>query len=110
MLRRDAQTVLARLRAEIGASQVGRLDATRGYAQTDLDLWFALSAFADNASLYEQVVRNGTNPDAAVLAGRALVNAMRRVDAAMQSARTSTQLRNAWTVVRNQLAAIETGG
>jgi peptidoglycan hydrolase-like protein with peptidoglycan-binding domain len=110
MLRRDAQTVLARLRAEIGASQVGRLDAARGYAQTDLDLWFAVSAFADNASLYEQVVRNGTNPDATVLAGRALVNAMRRVDAAMQSARTSTQLRNAWTVVRNQLAAIETGG
>ena len=109
-LRRDAQTVLARHRAEIGASQVGRLDPARGYAQTDVDLWFALSAFADNASLYEQVVRSGTNPDGAVLAGRALVNAMRRVDAAMQAARTSIGLRNAWMAVRNQLATIETGG
>jgi peptidoglycan hydrolase-like protein with peptidoglycan-binding domain len=109
VLRRDAQTLLARHRSEIGASQVGRLSPARGYAQADLDLWFALSAFADNASLYEQVVRNGGNPDATVLAGRALVSAMRRVDTAFQSARTSVQLRNEWATVRNQLSPISSG-
>jgi peptidoglycan hydrolase-like protein with peptidoglycan-binding domain len=108
-LRRDAQNVVARHRTEIGASQVGRLDASRGYAQADLDLWFALSAFADNASLYEQIVRSGNNPDAAVLAGQTLVGAMRRVDAAIQAGRTSVVLRSAWTTVRTQLSTIASG-
>ena len=106
-LRRDAQTIVARHRSELGASSVGRLESTRGYAQTDLELWFALSAFADNASLYEQVVRNGNNSDAVVLAGKALVSAARRVDNAMQSARVSTTLQNAWATVRRNVTALE---
>lgn len=107
VVRRDAQSLVARHRAELGVSGVGRLDAARAYAQGDLDLWFALSAFADNASLYEQVVRNGGNPDAAVLAGRALVGAARRVDTAMQGARTSGQVQNTWAGIRRQLAVID---
>jgi len=109
-VRRDGQTVLARLRSELGMSGVGRIDAERAYSQADIDLWFAVSSFADNASLYEQVVRNSNNRDAAVLAGRALVNAARRVDSAMQSARTSAQLQNNWAVVRRELSSIDTGG
>lgn len=105
--RRDAQTVLARHRAELGGSGVGRLDANRAYAQTDLDLWFALSAFSDNASVYEQIVRNGGNRDAAVLAGRSLIASARRVDTAMQAGRTSSQLQNAWATLRRQLATID---
>jgi hypothetical protein len=108
-VRREAQSVIARLRADLGISSVGRLD-TRAYAQTDIDLWFALSAFADNASLYEQVVRNANNRDAAVLAGRALVAAARRVDTAIQSTQSSRQLRSAWTTVRQRLSSIETPG
>ena len=106
-VRRDAQSLVVRYRAELGSSGVGRLDPSRAYSQGDLDLWFALSAFADNASLYEQVVRNGGNRDAAVLAGRALVGAARRVDTAMQTARTSAQLQSAWASVRRQLTPIE---
>ncbi len=106
-LRRDAQTIVARHRSELGASAVGRLDATRGYSQGDLELWFAVSAFADNASLYEQVIRNGNNRDATVLAGTALVAAMRRVDAAIPAARTSSTLQNAWATVRRQLVTLE---
>lgn len=109
VLRRDAQAVVARHRLELGASPVGRLDAARGYSQGDLELWFALSAFADNASLYEQVVRNGTNGDAAVLAGKSLVSAMRRVDAALPAARASATLQNGWAAVRRQLSTIENG-
>jgi peptidoglycan hydrolase-like protein with peptidoglycan-binding domain len=109
-VRRDAQSIVARLRAELGISTVGRLDDARVYAQTDIDLWFALSSFADNASLYEQVVRNGSNRDAAVLAGRALVAAARRVDNATQSVQISRQLRNAWAIVRQRLSSIDTSG
>ncbi|HEX9220283.1 MAG TPA: hypothetical protein VF858_07335, partial [Gemmatimonadaceae bacterium] len=107
-VRRDAQYLVTRARSELAASSVGRLDASRVYAQGDMDLWFALSAFADNASIYEQIVRNGSNPDAAVLAGRALASAARRVDAAMQNARVSMQLQNGWAAIRQQITTIDT--
>ncbi|HEY3113398.1 MAG TPA: peptidoglycan-binding domain-containing protein [Gemmatimonadaceae bacterium] len=107
-VRRDAQYLVTRARTELAASGIGRLDPSRAYAQGDLDLWFALSAFADNASIYEQIVRNGGNPDAAVLAGRALASAAHRVDAAMQNARVSVQLQNGWAAIRRQVTTIDT--
>jgi len=110
ILRRDAQTLVARARRELAATTGGQLNANRAYAQGDLELWFALSAFADNASLYEQVVRNGGNQDAAVLAGRALAGAAHRVDAAAQNARTSAAMRNAWASVRSQIASLDVPG
>jgi hypothetical protein len=106
-LRRDAQALVARWRSEIGGSSVGRLESSRAYSQGDVELWFALSAFADNASIHEQIVRNGSNPDAAVLAGRALAGAARRVDAAMQSVRAPSQLQSAWSTLRRPLAPFE---
>jgi hypothetical protein len=109
-VRRDAQSLVARYRSELTASGVGKLDPSRTYVQSDLDLWFALSAFADNASIYEQLVTNGGNRDAAVLAGRALAGAARRVDSSMQSARTSGQLQNSWAAIRRQLVTIDTAG
>lgn len=108
-VRRDAQAIVARHRAELGISANGRMAPNRAVTQSDLELWFALSAFADNASVYEQIVRNGGNQDVAVLAGRALVGAMRRVDTAMQTARTSAQVQSAWAAQRRQLSAIDTG-
>jgi peptidoglycan hydrolase-like protein with peptidoglycan-binding domain len=107
-VRRDAQSLVSRLRAELGSSGVGRLNASRSYSQGDLESWFALSAFADNASLYEQVVRGGDNANATVFAGRALVNAARRVDAALQSARVSPSLQSAWSSLRGQLSSLDT--
>jgi len=107
-VRRDAEYLVTRLRNELAASGVGRLNASRAYTQADMDLWFALSAFADNAAIYEQIATNGGNRDAAVLAGRALANAARRVDAAMPNARTSSQLQNAWAAVRRQITTIDT--
>ena len=109
-VRRDAQSAIARLRSDLGISGVGRLDDRRAYAQADLDLWFALSAFSDNASLYEQVVRQSNNRDAAVLAGRALIAAARRVDSLMQSVQVSRPLRQMWTTMRQRLGPIETTG
>ena len=106
-LRRDAQALVSRWRSEIGSSNVGRMESSRAYSQGDVELWFALSAFADNASIHEQIVRNGGNADAAVLAGRALASAARRVDAAMQSVRVSSQLQSAWSALRRPLAPFE---
>jgi len=108
-LRRDAQTLLARQRSELGATAVGGMNASRGYTEAELELWFALSAFADNAGVYEQVVINGGNRDAVVLAGRALLNGARRVDAAIQGARASAQLQNGWLTTRRRLSALEVG-
>ena len=102
-MRRDARSLVTRVRDELRASSIGRLDASRAYTQADLELWYAISAFADNASIHEQVVRNGGNADAAALASRALANAARRVDAAMQGTRVSSQLLGAWTTLRRPL-------
>jgi hypothetical protein len=49
---------------------------------------------------------NATNNDGATAATRALVSAARRVDAALAQANASTQVRNAWTTIRQQLGAI----
>jgi hypothetical protein len=107
-LRRDAQNLVSRYRSELAASGVGRMDPSRSYAQGDVDLWFALSAFADNASIYEQIIASSSNRNGAVLAGRALANAARRVDSAIPNARSSGQLQNTWNTLRRQLNTIDT--
>lgn len=107
-MRRDAQYLVTRFRGELAASSVGRMDPARAYAQGDLELWFALSAFADNATIYEQIVTNGGNREAAVFAGRSLGASAGRVDAAMQNARTSAPLQTAWLAVRRQISTIDT--
>jgi peptidoglycan hydrolase-like protein with peptidoglycan-binding domain len=109
-VRRDAQNFVARVRNELSLSTtgVGRLNSSRAYSQGDVDLWFAASAFADNAGIYEQIVNNGANSDAAVLAGRSLADAARRVDSAIQNARPSTTLQNAWYNLRQQITTLNT--
>lgn len=107
LLRRDAQALVGRQRQDIGIATTGRLDPRRSYAEGDVELWFALSAFADNASLYEQLVRVSGNGEGSASAGKALIAAARRVDAAFQRVRTSGQLQNAWSSVRGRLFALD---
>jgi hypothetical protein len=107
VLRRGAQALAGRYRQDLAVSTTGRLDSRRAYAEGDLDLWFALSAFADNASLYEQLVRVSGNVEGSALAGKALVGGARRVDAAFQRARTSSQIQSAWASIRAQLAEVD---
>jgi hypothetical protein len=82
------------------------MSAQRTYAPADIDLWFALSAFADNAVLYEQTIANSSNAEGSTNASRALVNAARRVDAALPQASASSQVRAAWMTIRVQLGTI----
>ena len=107
ILRRSAQALVGRHRQDMAISTTGRLDARRAYAEGDVELWFALSAFADNASLYEQLVRVSGNVEGAALAGKALVGAARRVDAGLQRARSSSQVQSAWSSIRAQLAELD---
>jgi peptidoglycan hydrolase-like protein with peptidoglycan-binding domain len=107
LLRRAAQAMQSRQRQSLMISTEGRLSTTRDYTQAELELLFAFSAFADNASLYEQFVSAGNASEGAVVAGRALVNAARRVDTAMQQASASAQVQNNWQTVRRQLMQLD---
>lgn len=104
-LRRDAQTLAAQQRSNLSLTSTS-VFSRRTSAQSDLDLWFALSAFADNASLYEQLVR-GSNRDAVAGAGPALLNAARRVDQALLNARPTSSVQNSWTSIRNRLTGLD---
>jgi hypothetical protein len=106
-LRRNAQNLVGRQRLDLSVSGTAQVNAGRTYATGDVDLWFSLSAFADNASLYEQLIRSG-NTDASAMAGRALINAARRVDTAMQQARPSSSVQSSWAAIRRELATIDT--
>ena len=107
-VRRDAQTVLNRERTAIGINNAGRGTTGRAYSQAELEVLFALSAFVDNASMYEQLVRAGANDAPAVRAGRALLNAARRVDAAIAAdGSVSADVRNMWANMRRALTAFE---
>lgn len=107
-VRRDAEALLTRYRGTIGIGTTGRATLSRSYSAAELEALFALSAFADNASLYEQIVRAGANAEASARAGRALVLAARRVDAAMNGTDVAiSDARGAWSTLRQRLAAVE---
>jgi peptidoglycan hydrolase-like protein with peptidoglycan-binding domain len=106
LVRRNAQALVGRQRQEMAISTTGRLNARRA-SDGDVELWFALSAFADNASLYEQLVRVSGNVEGAAAAGKALIAAARRVDAALQQARSSQAIQNGWSSIRAQLATLD---
>jgi peptidoglycan hydrolase-like protein with peptidoglycan-binding domain len=107
ILRRAAQALVTRHRQDLGISTNGAINANSTISETDVDVLFAFSAFADNSSLYEQLVRASADTNGAVLAGRALVNAARRVDSALQAGRSSTQVQNVWRSIRTQLATLD---
>jgi peptidoglycan hydrolase-like protein with peptidoglycan-binding domain len=108
LLRRAAQAIESRQRQVLGISTTGALSPNRSYARADLELFFAFSAFADNASLYEQVITTGSDSEGAEVAGAALANAARRVDAAIQQARTTGQIQNNWQNIRQQMMRLDT--
>jgi hypothetical protein len=107
MLRRNAQNLTGRWRSMIGITEVGRLDPRRHYQTAELELHFALSAFSDNASLYEQMVRVSGNADGLVAAGQALLSAAKRVDAALATAPGAGRLNPAWSAIGDQLLTLD---
>lgn len=106
-LRRAAQALAGRYRQDLAVSTTGQLDSRRAYDVRAMELLFALSAFADNTSLYEQLIRGSGNAAGGEAAGKALVGAARRVDAAFQSAGASQAVQSAWLSMRGQLAELD---
>lgn len=107
LLRRNAQVVTARYRGYLGVTEAGRLDPRRSYTAGEVELYFALSAFADNASVYEQMVRLSGNVDGVSAAGRALLGAAKRVDAAMRQTRVPSRTATGWGVIQQDLAQLD---
>lgn len=105
-LRRSAQALVGRYRQEMAMS-TGRMDTRRAYQAQAMELLFALSAFADNTSLYEQLIRGTGNVEGSEAAGTALVTAARRVDTAFQGARASQPVQSAWSSMRTQLNELD---
>lgn len=107
LLRRNAQLAVARYRDQIGISASQRLDAGRFYGEGELALYFALSAFADNASVYEQMVRVSGNASGVAQASEALVEAGRHVDQSMANVRLTRRVEAAWDGIQRMLQQID---
>lgn len=107
LLRRSADALTARYRTELGVNTTGRLSPRRSYTAAELELWFALTAFAVNAGLYEQIVRTSGHVEGSTLAGEALVAAARRVDAALTAAQASVRVEGAWETIRQTLETVD---
>jgi peptidoglycan hydrolase-like protein with peptidoglycan-binding domain len=107
VLRLAAQSLETRFRSELGLPTNSQLSARRPYTNAELELLFALSAFADNALLYEQIRATSSNREGEEHAGSALLIAARRVDAALLRSRPSQQLIDVWASVRRQLVQID---
>ena len=109
LLRRNAQIVVARYREAVGITSAGRLDSRRFYDSGELELFFALSAFADNAGLFEQMVRLSGNVEGIEAAETALVHAARRVDEAMRQEKAPTRVATAWGAIQEDLTELDPG-
>jgi hypothetical protein len=108
LVTRNAQSLNTTWRNAIGVNANGRLDPRRTYFPAELEAYFALSAFSDNASLYDQMIRSSTNPEGIRAAGLALMASARRVDAAMQGLNVPSRIINSWRTIQSQLRVLDT--
>jgi peptidoglycan hydrolase-like protein with peptidoglycan-binding domain len=106
-LRGLAEDMVSRWRTSIDVTPAGRMDSRRSYADDEVGLWFALSAFADAAELYEQVVRTSGNVPGLAAAGAALVDSARAVDESMVGIRIPARIRRSWDAVREEMQILD---
>lgn len=106
-VRRTAQSPVTRWRDHVGISAEGRMDTRRTYERAEVNLYFALSAFADNAGLYEQIVRTSGKVDGLDAANAALVGSARDVDAAMEAVQVPSRTEATWRQVQRVLAHLD---
>lgn len=106
-VRRTAQSLVTRWRDHVGISAEGRMDTRRTYERAEVNFYFALSAFADNAGLYEQIVRTSGNVDGLGAANAALAESARDVDAAMEAVQVPSRTEATWRQVQRVLAELD---
>ncbi len=106
-VRRTGQSLVTRWRDHVGIAPNGRMDGGRYYDTSEVELYFALSAFTDNAALYEQIVRASGNVDGLAAASGALVAAATDVDAAMEGVRLPARTEASWDQIRRVVADLD---
>ena len=106
-LRGLAEDLVSRWRASIDVTAAGRMDGRRLYQDAEVRLWFAFSAFADAAGLYEQVVRTSGNVPGLTAAGAALVDSARTVDESMVGIRIPVRIQRSWDAVRQEMQILD---
>ena len=102
-----AQDLVTRWRTALGVTAAGRMEGRQLYDEAEVELWFALSGFADAAGLDEQVVRASGNVQGVASAGAALVSSARRVDAAMGRIEIPVRVARSWDVVRQEMGILD---
>lgn len=107
LVRRNAQVLAGNWRTHLAIPTTMRLDPRRNYEPAELELHLALSACADNASLYDQMVRVSGNADGVAAANMALVNASKRVDAAFRAMTTPVRFTTAWRTILADLSPVD---
>lgn len=106
-LRGLAEDLVSRWRTSIDVTAAGRMDGRRLYEDDEVGLWFAFSAFADAAGLYEQVVRTSGNVPGLTAAGAALVDSARTVDESMVGIRIPVRIQRSWDAVRQEMQILD---
>jgi peptidoglycan hydrolase-like protein with peptidoglycan-binding domain len=106
-LRGLAEDLVSRWRTSIGVTSANRMDSRRVYEDDEVGLWFAFSAFADAAGVYEQVVRTSGNVPGLTAAGAALVDSARNVDESMVGVRIPARIQRAWDAVREEMRILD---
>jgi peptidoglycan hydrolase-like protein with peptidoglycan-binding domain len=107
LVRRNAQLLTVRWRDAMGVSASGRLDPRRLYEPGEIEMYFALSAFTDNAGLYEQMVRLSGHAEGIESAGRALIGAAGRVDGALRQVEVSPRFQATWSSIQDELSTLD---
>ena len=107
LMLRSAEIATARYREALGITTTGRLSARRAYDPAELELYFALSAFTNNAGLYEQTVRVSGNAVGVQAAGEALMVAAERVDQARFAVQVPARVVAPWDTVQDLLVALD---
>jgi len=107
VMRRNALNIAGLWRDQIGVTAAGRLATGRNYQAGELEIYFALSAFADNTTLYERLLRQSDNTVGMAAANQALLTSAKRVDAAMRTTTVPSRIRTGWTTVQTDLRLID---
>lgn len=106
LVQSDAEHLLHDWRETLGIAPSGRLDPYRPYRTEELELLFALSALADNAALYEQLVERSGRSDGLIAASRALAATAGRVDRTISGVEVPAHVQAGWSRLELELEPI----
>jgi peptidoglycan hydrolase-like protein with peptidoglycan-binding domain len=103
----NARTLTDTWRSTIGISTSGQLSPRRNYLPAELELYFALSAFTDNAALFDRMLEMSGNQQGIQAASNGVLAAARRVDAAFSGVAAPNRTVAAWRTIQSMLTDLD---